>query len=541
MAACEVCAQYGWDHDEKARQIRKDPLECGKLICNFQWLSNRFHTALFRWFQKKYAEGERRFIIITPRNHRKTTAFVVVLCVWKMIQERTNDRILLRMASTDNSKKSLAAIADILQTRGHWLEHFFPDKVLDVRKEGFALNAYELDYPRSIKGIREHSIEARAIRSRITGGHYTIHINDDLVDESMLDSEIEQETVIKRLKASEPMFVNADEDLEIIIGTRWPGPVYRWILDSTAFEDYCKVVLGAEVDQRYRDWLAEIGARTTQKDGDPIWPEEFKPETLERIRKKDEWYYQHQMLNIEPEDDLRRFSRSWFRHYHLNAERTRVIYEEPGEEKPQSILVSRTNRILTVDPATGEHGQTDKSAIVVTAYDRETGYSFVLDAWHGRVLPDELITRILDMAEKWNVHRIAPEDVAFQKTLKYFLRQQMLRRGRTFSIHPVQSGRKAKGTRIIDSLQPFVRDGRVFTLEGDATQEEAIDQLVNMQVIKGKVVGMSPNLADAWSYHPQFWIGLSVAEEEDDEIEWWDAKKSHTPKPRPSYGLQCMT
>ena len=161
---------------------------------------------------------------------------------------------------------------------------------------------------------------------------------------------------------------------------------------------------------------------------------------------------------------------------------------------------------------------------------------FVLDVWQGRVLPDVLIQKIIEMAGRWKPNRVAPEDVSYQMTLKHFLRKEMIQQGVMFNINPVKPGRVGKGRRIMDALQPFVANNQVHVLKQH--DRSLVSELVAMQVVGGKVVGRSPNLADSLAYHAEMWRGqelLHATEEEDDKISKW------CPESGPAYGLECLT
>ena len=130
---------------------------------------------------------------------------------------------------------------------------------------------------------------------------------------------------------------------------------------------------------------------------------------------------------------------------------------------------------------------------------------------------------------------VAPEDVSFQKTLKHFLMQEMKQQGVHFRIKPVSPGRTGKGRRIMDALQPFIANHQVHVLRShDAS---LVSELVALQVVGGKVVGRSPNLADSLAYHSEFWRGQEIlmAQEDEDDIKLW------VPESGPAYGLQVST
>jgi predicted phage terminase large subunit-like protein len=381
------------------------------------------------------------------------------------------------------------------------------------------------------------------MESRVVGGHFTDHVFDDLIDETMIDSEVMQSKCVNFVKRSNPLFVNPAHDLRIIVGTRWPGEFYNWLLDPefNIFQTHEILLLGCYVDHRFRDFLESIGRVTVLDDGSPIWPYNekvgcgFSTEILEGIRKDSEYDFTHQYLNMEVSDDMRRFRREDIKYYSLTTnkrgQRCVLVKTETDTIVRQ---IDNLYRSMTIDPATGEGKNTDESAITVCGHDRQTGMVFVLDAWAGRVTAFNLIEKILSMAEEWDPNVVSPEDVSFQKTLKWYLKKAMLENGIHFPIRPVKPGTKSKGARIVDSLQPFVRNQQVFFTKG---QRKLVNELLNLQVVGGKVVGRSPNLADSLAYHVEYWRGKSKPVEEDD-YEYFDPFLGDA---GPAYGIECLT
>lgn len=537
---CPVCEEIDQDHDEIVELCRSSPLATGTILCGLDWLNNPLHKAVDNWFTTRYAEGKRRFLILTPRGHLKTSYFGTSFLTWRAITE-PETRALYMMSSSKNSEKTLESVTTTLMTSEN-LAHFFPDRVLNLNNPKCRSRTSSLRLPRG-GNYRENTIEASGMDARVTGGHFTDHVLDDLIDETMIDSEVMQSKAVNFVKRSNPLFVNPAEDLRIIVGTRWPGEFYNWLLDldGNIRQTHEILLLGCYVDDRLRDFLAADGKATVLEDGDPIWPYNkekgcgFTKEILEGIRKDSEFDFVHQYLNLEVSDEMRRFRRADIKYY------TRTVDKFGNQavlvKTDQHTIVRPIKNLyisMTVDPATGEGKNTDESAITVCGHDRQTGMIFVLDAWDGRVTVYDLINKILDMAEEWEPNVVSPEDVSFQKTLKWYLKKTMVERGVHFAIRPVKPGNKSKGARIVDSLQPFVRNQQVFFTKG---QRKLVQELLNLQVIAGKVVGRSPNLADSLAYHVEYWRGKSKPQTKDD-IDYFDATKVDVGR---AYGLECLT
>ena len=546
MASCKLCESQGLNHDKIVAACESSPYWVGRLIIGFDWFENPFHKHLADWFTARLAAGKKRFFIMTPRDHLKTSLFGISLLTWRALIE-PEDRLLYIMANCTEAEKTLRVVRDLFMNNDK-IAHFFPKRTINpnmmqsMGSESLHQRSTGqfLGLPR--EGVyREGSVEARGVDSRMTGGHFNWHVFDDLIDEQMANSVVTQNAVVDFVKRSDALFVQPAEDIEIIIGTRWPGPFYKWLIDESGLIDtYETAILGCYVDDRYRHFLGEMGMTTVQEDGEPIWPEHFSKEALERIAlRAGPFDFAHQWLNLHVAEEDRRFNREDFQYYNIDPQRDKVHFKVDGIT--QSVYFKDMYISMTIDPATGEGERTDESAITVCGYDSTTGAIFCLEDWSGRALPFELIKKICEIARHWpTLASISPEDVSYQKTLKHFLRAALMKNHIHVPVRPVKPGsKKGKGTRILDALQPFVANHQFFVLR---KMRKMVDELVNMQVVDGKVVGRSPNLADALAYHAPNWrAGFSYQlDENESEIAYVDP--FWTPEPTgPAYGLECST
>lgn len=528
MTTCHTCAREGIDHSEIVRLAKSNPYWTGRLLCGFDKMSPSLHKNIAEWFALKVAQGKRRFIIMMPRDHYKTTLFGISTMTW-FILNNPEVRILYMMSSCVEASKKLDVVKDAFVT-SEQMRHFFPKMVPDLSHYRTKWAQDIIKMPYRTGSYPEGTVEARGITSRVTGGHFNVHGFDDLIDETMIDSVPEQDRAIGMLRRSDAMFVDVTKDLEIIIGTRWPGPFYDYLLEESGMiEDYETLIIGCYVDERYRRFMAEIGKQVTLEDGDPIFPEQFTKEALEAIRRKcGDFDFAHQWLNVKGDEADKRFREEDFMSYNYMPDGHGLVAD--GVE----VRFDDLYRTMTIDPATGENSRNDKSAITVCGYQRETGKAFVLDAWHGQALPHALMDKIFEMAKRWRPHVVSPEDVAYQKTLKHYMRQEQQVRGLYFNIRPVKPGGQRKGSRIIDALQPFVRNHQLYIPE---KLRFVAKEMANMIVVGGKVVGRSPNLADSLAYHPENWLlSLDKAEKSDE-----DQVIQQKDEQNVNYGLECVT
>ena len=508
-------------HQDIVAKCKESLFFTGVFLCGFDKLSTGLHKPMADWLQRGLAEGHRRFFILTPRGHLKTTLFNQAYAIWRLIND-SEQRLLMVMCSTELAEEKLGVVKRIVFN--DQFQHFFPHLIPDRNRVTWTASGMEL--PRT-GNWDVPSYKAAGLDAKKTGGHFTEHIFDDLIDGERNDLTVESNKAQRFLKQSNPLWVSRKTGIRIIIGTLWPCPFYTDLLED---DSYQRLILGARVDSRYREFMSDMGLESNLKNGDPIFPEEETHETLEfALKDMGEFDFAHQILNIIVSEGLRTFRREDMQFYTRRSDSCvidNVVFP-----------IRSMRRTLTIDPATGENTRTDQSAIVVCGYVPASGMAFVLDEWQGRVLQHELIERTLNMAKRWNVDVIAPEEVSYQATMKYYLRQRMLERGLRFSINPVRPGNVKKGKRLLDALQPFIRNRQVYFHED---HKELIDELCALNIVGGKVIGRSPNLADALAYHPNFWLRTVFDRSPDQDAIEYD-EDADLQDVKAMYALRCSS
>lgn len=531
---CLACAAQGIDHDQVVADCLASPLWTGVYLCGFGKLDSLLHRSIDTWFTTKLAEGRKRFLIMVPRGTLKTTLFGTALTVWRNINDR-EARTLLVMAAAIEAAKTSDAVKRVHMSDA--MQHFFPNRMHDPARHTGKTGFLSLDR----NGVyREHTLEARGATSAMTGGHFTWQIFDDLIDENMAESMKDQERVISFFRGSSNLLVDKVNDVRVVIGTLWQGPFYEWLLeDSGLLKHYETLILGAEVDDRFRDFLASIGKETNLKDGDPIWPENETRQSLEYIKLEEgPLIYSRQMLNIPTLDEDRRFRPEDFEYYEMHGLDWRDA--ECIKKGDNGVILWKTkvknmHRTMTIDPGTGVNKKSDESAISVCGEDSDTGNKFVLEEWAGNVQTHALVNQIIQMCKKWNPHRVAPEEVSFQSVIRTFLLDQMAREGVHYHVDPVKPHNRSKISRI-DALQPYVRAHRLHVQEA---HHRLVEELCRIQLYRGELIGKSPNRADALAYHCEFWNPAVFAPKDPEpEIPYWQMQYQQESRDVASYGLE---
>ena len=529
--ACAQCSRLGYDHDAIVALCRGSVYETAIRICGWDRIEGSiFHKAMCDNIQRSYLSGKHDLLRMWWRWGLKST-IAVALIMWGL-ENNCELRVLLEHASEEESLKKVKQLQTIIL--GEKVRHFFPELVPpELSKVIWRNNAFEI--PR--KGnYQEATVEARGVYSTVTGGHFDWIIRDDPVDEWIASSSAKVMASINHYDNSGNLFDNDSTRLSLTLGTLWEGGFYEHVEEMEGID---VVKIGCYVDDRYREFMTEAGYKVTAKDGEPIWKEFCGQDWIDGKKRflRDPVKISRQLYLLPATESENIFQKSDVHFYNWNDDAGVINIPDLQINK---ILKFKDGQInATVDPAGGETVNADKSAIVVAIWYPDHALALIVEAWHGNVLPDMLINRMFDLNEKWKKFgevRWGIEKAGLQSYLKRWARNEMVARGRFFSLRSIPVGNRSKPDRA-KLLQPFLANAQVFFLRNQAP---LIDQVLNFRVINGKVVGGSPNLMDALAMHADLWRasgnpyvpGESVDELNEDDVDY-------VPKPtlHRAYGL----
>ena len=491
MTICEGC---GKDHEEVRSACRRSLFATARILCGFNDLSLNLHLKLCNIIEENVAKFILRILVLLPRGHLKSSLLTIAMTIWAIINN-PDVRILLVQASGKKSTDNMNIISNILL--GSRFTHFFPEIIPEKRDRW---NRNEIEVSRKAN-FPEATVSARGVTSKIVGGHYDIMILDDVIDETIAESDTEMERVISWFQVCEPLFVIPSQGIQIILGTRWRADdLYQHILDTG---EHFVIESGAHVDERSEKY-------GFNERGKPIWPERFPEEELTKIRRRtnNDWFYFCQYENNPINEEVRRFRQQDIQFFNW-IDPGKII--AVGEEKIN--VEHDLDRTTTVDPSVGEGKSADEAAITDCGNDRR-GRVFVLDAWSGRVNPIVLIDKIFEHWETWKPRVVGIESNSFQKALKYFVNQEQIKRGKFFPVDELQTGGKSKQVRI-EGLSPYFQNKQVYL---QRSHQKLIKQLLTFP----DCLTTHDDLVDALAYQPKYWH-LSVEEKVDpDEIKLED-------------------
>lgn len=446
-------------------------------------------------------------LLLWPRGSFKSTIGTESRSIQALLRN-PNERILLTNAKLENSRKFLRAIAHHFKAnpRFRWLardwwidKHATPyhranmgDKldwvVRDTQDEFTVLRPYE---------GREASITTGAVDASLVSQHFGLIVADDLINRDYVRT---IEMVEKSILYFKDLLDLLDSDGRLeLIGTRWAHiDLYNWIIEEFGGiaslrvpKDYVSkdIVEASEKTPRDRkEWMISIQP-CYDEDGEPIFPEEFSHEVLQRLeRAKGPYEFGAQYrLNPTPAES-QKIKEEWFNKLDVMPD-------------AQNLSVC-----ITVDPAKSLEDRADNTAIAVFGYDDHNNM-YLLDGRDEQLAIDELPEALWDIVTRWYteakfVYPVGFEAVGFQETYIFTLERMMRERNFFFGIDPIKHRNTSKEERIY-RLVPRVKHGffvpRRLMITPYADRDKApydLTQRLMWQLTKFPLAGKD-DLADA--------------------------------------------
>ena len=423
----------------------------------------------------------RRLMIQVPRGSYKTSLCTLANSMWRVCRS-PDETVLICNEIVDNSKKWLRAMREIAMSNRlfqtvyqdllppgiHWADR---DKGKTLPR-WWKWNDQEILFERSTQGIPEASLTAAGVGTATTGGHWTFIVKDDLVSEDAKNSDAVMQRVKEWYDSSLPLEKPPYKGVELIVCTPWTyNDVYRHILEKYGVKLYRRSVIELDPDS---------GEECS------LLPTKWSLAELHRERDRDPYKFSAMMQCIPRAGREQSFDPIWLRSFAYldSAEPELLINDEhflptaskllregqfgydpdnpPIQVPPtQRLLYSSCARALIVDPASADkdsksHSGTSNTGMVVVALD-PWGRAFVLDGWRGKGNPHDIINHIFRLTQRWEIQKVAIEEVVFSLIYRYWLRDEARRRGRTLQITPVKPKGRHKDDRIRQLIPAFQR------------------------------------------------------------------------------------
>lgn len=415
------------------------------------WFDNNVHQWLCDWIQGTIQEEMKnmtddkiiKMAIVMPRGSLKSTFCTKMFPVWMNVQDRFPDgtfgsdlRTLVVTNSAPNARKKLDDIRSIYDTseifRGLYPE-LLPTRDCAWTSERAIINRKHA-YP-------DATYEAAGSGTNKTGSHYNIIIEDDttapekseMSNELSLPSRDEIERAIGFHKSATPLLVPKGIRIRLVVSTRWgDDDLISYIQKS---EDY---------------HVFDIPAKT--EEGKRVFNIFYSENTLKDLEEQvGPYMFSCLYLNRPIDASLRTFKPEWFNN----------IYYTPNELDVSK--ATKSYRTIAIDPAVSEKDDACETAIteVLHTFENNKSYQYWENDLHGHFNPEEIVRKTLDLADLHHdeVTAILVETNAYQASLKYYLRDEMIRRNKSYTIVPVVA--RTKKEMRIEALVPYFANSRI--------------------------------------------------------------------------------
>lgn len=511
----------GHDHEQIRAMCKKSLFFTARFLGGFDKMTVDFHGRLANWVESHLRSNNRRLMVLTSRIFYKTSLLTKAGVLWFIIN-RPDVSILIMQASAQKATDVMNHISLLLHSER--FAHYFPELVPDKTCRD---NSEEIDVP--THPAHAPTISARGINSKVTGGHYDIHILDDIIDETIMESEIEMERAIRWFKGSAPLFTSGEHGIRIVIGTRWSlNDLYQYVKDAGTHQVW---ELGCYSDDRSGLMGFEI------PHGQSLFPEQYPNKVLDVIREdmNDSVFFSYQFLNIPIVPGLKRFTDEMIHYFNWVEYGKRIVIDG------QPYSISDFDVSITVDPSLGATSESDLFAVVVAGWSRRNAIGVILDVFADRLDPTDQAAKVFDTWKKWNsfgykVQHVGIERAGYQWALASWVKELQRQRDAYFWIQPLDPGGQRK-TKRIDSLQPYFKNGQIYV---QRSQGDLIKQLIGYQPKADGSTGLKhDDIIDALAYHTTWWLGSTVRprapEATEEDLEDWTTRPQ--PKDNSLYGL----
>lgn len=409
------------------RRSRKSLYYFLKVLLGYKDLRYETHGKLCSMLEG----GGKNKLILLPRGTFKTSIIAIGYPLWYILFRDADARVLIVSDTFNNAVKIIFKIKTIIETNDR-LKLLFGDL------RGKRWREDEIDLSVRKEYSKEPSICCGTQDVTRVGQHYDIIICDDIVTDVNTQTEEQMRKTVNYFKSLYSIL--EPDGMMVVNGTRWSynrWELYQYILDnlSSEFEVY--------IEKAIRD------------DGSLFFPERLSKEKLSELLKlMGSTMFASQYLNnpVAPDEQV-------FKKYE--------VFDNLVE-----VLSKNLNIAITVDPAISMSDTADYTGIVVAGMDGGENI-YVLDALRVKYLPDKLIDTIFYLKKKWGANTVGIETVAFQKSLKYYLEQEEIKRGINLGLVELKTDTtKTKYMRIL-SIQPYLerRQMKVYSKLTDLIEE----------------------------------------------------------------------
>jgi hypothetical protein len=438
-------------------------------LVNPQYAYGDIHAELCNWIQ---SSDSARKLALLPRGHLKSH-IAAGYAAWRITYSPWITIVYLS-AGEDLAKDQIYAIKNMMTSdvyRTYWPEMLNAD---EGSREQWSAYSFNVDHPeRKRRGIRDHTIIVKTVKSNAIGLHCDLLIPDDVVIPAFADTAVGRSEVNRSL-AQFTSILNPRGEI-FAVGTRYnPDDFYQSCIDS-------EYPVWNEVQQKFigKKKLWDVYERTveTERDGtgEFLWPATKSPSTgdvygfdaqsLAIIRADYEAKGQHsqffcQYYNDPNAIDLQRISRGSFQYYdrsHIKTTGNDTYYRD-----------RKLATFAAMDVAWTDSETSDYTAIAVIGMDSDENI-YLLDLTQFKTTSfTEYYNEVIALHRKWNFKKLRVETNAGGQFVKNELDRLVRQNGEVLAIEgkPAPTRQGSKNERKGATLEWRYADQKIYHYKG---------------------------------------------------------------------------
>ncbi len=157
---------------------------------------------------------------------------------------------------------------------------------------------------------------------------------------------------------------------------------------------------------------------------------------------------------------LRRQYAMWMREMECQLVAGEDTHFDTSRLQYWDVLPEGMTVVLTIDPASSDSPNADFNVVMAVGFHGANVY--VLDYYAERgVMPDAVAVRFFELIWRFHPRKAAVESIAYQRVLKWYLEQEMLKRRTFIPVDAVQD-RRRKSDRILQEIPGLVHMGCLY-------------------------------------------------------------------------------
>jgi len=379
------------------------------LVAYGHWMLRSFqsprHIQIIAHALERVESGEcRRLIIEVSPRHGKSATTSVLFASWYMGLHP--DRDILAASSSQGLANTFGMQVRDLVTRDEFkrvFPHVYPDG------EGMSFFRMQTDEQwvgkdgqRGGARARKGTYQVLGRKTKASGKGANLLLIDDLIDEKETESEAAMEEARRSVQALRSRLAPDREGSAIVvINTRYRENDVIGTVETEMAADgpWERVRLPSWTDEPL-DHAMPDGSVWHREPGDPLWPERYSREELERLREyllrrsPQDWWAQHCCLIVPASGAI--VDVDWFRRY-------------PG--KLAHLLQRAARVVVSVDTSKGNGPNAARTSITVWVElsgpcggPADEGGAYLVWAWAHPVLAPAQIAALKDACAKWHPH-----------------------------------------------------------------------------------------------------------------------------------------